>query len=103
MLAGGCAALILGACSGSDASAPTTTVVIWKDYEPGLQAKIDAMSLAKDCDGMQLEFNQIGGTNLVVTNKFGHSNEAVLGYIDAKERQANCFPDVVAVTTPTTG
>jgi hypothetical protein len=66
--------------------------VAWRDYEPGLQAKIDAMAVAKDCAGMQLEFNEIGGTNLAVRNKFGHGNEEILQYIDLKERADNCFP-----------
>jgi hypothetical protein len=90
-------ALTLAACSSSDGTAVTTTVP-WRDYAPGLQARIDAMALAKDCDGMQLEFNQIGGTNLEVRNKFGHGNVEVLTYIDSKEREANCFPSTVAST-----
>jgi hypothetical protein len=93
MLTGVCAALTLAACSGSDAAkAPVFLPVQWGDYTPGLQAKIDAMSTAKDCNGMQSEFNQIGATNLAVRNKFGHGNEDVLHYIDDKEREASCFP-----------
>ena len=70
----------------------------WSDYAPGLQAKIDAMASAKDCDGMQAEFNQIGGTNLVMRARFGHGNVEVLGYIDDKERVANCFDSTVDST-----
>jgi hypothetical protein len=99
MLTGACVAFTLAACTGSDGSGTTTTTVVaWRDYEPGLQAKIDAMALAKDCDGMQLEFNEIGGTNLAVRNRYGHGNLEVLNYIDAKEREANCFPSTVAST-----
>jgi hypothetical protein len=90
-LTGVCAALILAACSSSDAKPPAPLVVRWADYTPGLQAKIDAMSIAKDCDGMQSEFNQIGATNLAVRNRFGHGNVEVLSYIDGKEREASCF------------
>ncbi len=100
---GACAVLGLAGCSGSDdAAITTTTVIAWKDYEPGLQAKIDAMAAAQDCDGMQTEFNQIGATNLAVRNKFGHGNLPVLAYIDAKERQANCFPSTEDSSTPST-
>ena len=96
-----CVALVLAGCSGSDGSgATTTTVLVWADYEPGLQAKIDAMAVSKDCDGMQSDFNQIGATNLAVRQKFGHGNEAVLTYIDAKEREANCFPSTTDSTLP---
>jgi hypothetical protein len=92
ILTGVCAALSLGACSGSDAAkAPVNLPVQWGDYSPGLQAKIDAMSTAKDCNGMQDVFNQIGATNLAVRNKFGHGNVEVLQYIDDKERAASCF------------
>ena len=91
-LTGVCAALTLVACSSSDAAkAPVSLPVQWGDYTPGLQAKIDAMSLAKDCNGMQIEFNQIGATNLAVRNRFGHGNVEVLQYIDDKERDASCF------------
>jgi hypothetical protein len=95
-----CAALAFAACSSSDAkgSPAVNLPVLWSDYTPGLQAKIDAMASAKDCDGMQAEFNQIGGTNLVVRARFGHGNVEVLQYIDDKERQANCFDSTVAST-----
>ena len=91
--------MTLAACAPSNGSgATTTTVVVWADYEAGLQAKIDAMAAVEDCDGMQLEFNEIGGTNLAVRNRTGHGNEAVLDYIDAKERAVNCFSSTVDST-----
>ena len=88
-----CVALVLAACSPNDGGGTPSAdaVVLWKDYAPSLQAKIDAMADAKDCDGLQLEFNDIGATNLAMRNQFGHGNEAVLKYIDDKERQAGCF------------
>ena len=90
-LTGACAALTFAGCSSSDAKAPVILPVRWGDYTPGLQAKIDAMSAAKDCNGMQIEFNQIGATNLAVRNRFGHGNVEILRYIDDKEREASCF------------
>ena len=96
-LTGACVALILAACSSSDGGAITVdTAVRWKDYEPSLQAKIDAMATTQDCNGLQLEFNEIGATNLAVRNRFGHGNVEILKYIDDKERAASCFG---AVTT----
>ena len=82
------AALVLVACS-SDSG--TSKDVAWKDYEPGLQAKIDGWATAKDCNDLTLEFNEIGGTNLAVRTKFGHGNEEILDYIDAKQHAAGCF------------
>ena len=81
------AVVVLAACS-SDAKSHE---VVWKDYEPGLQAKIDGWATAKDCQNLTLEFNQIGGTNLAVRTKFGHGNEEILDYIDAKQHAAGCF------------
>jgi hypothetical protein len=84
--------MTLAACSGSDAVNGTVPLVVkWRDYAPGLQAKIDAMAAAKDCDGLQFEFNDIGGTNLAVRNRTDHGNEEILNYIDTKERAVNCF------------
>ena len=82
------------ACSSDSAGgggASGSGAVAWADYEPGLQAKIDSMAVAKDCVGLQAEFNQIGATNLAMRNRYGHGNFEVLQYIDAKERAASCF------------
>lgn len=88
-LTGACVALMLAACSSDSTS--TTTTVPWKDYEPALQTKIDAMAVAKDCTGLQAQFNTIGATNLAVRNRTGHGNVEILSYIDQKEREASCF------------
>jgi len=85
------AALIVSACSTDSAAPPTTVTVPWRDYPPTLQAKIDAMAATKDCQGLLVQFNEIGGTNLAVRNQFGHGNEELLQYIDGKERAAGCF------------
>jgi len=94
--AAGCAALVLIACSG-DGPAKSKEVP-WRDYEAGLQAKIDGWVTAKDCQDLTLEFNQIGGTNLAVRTKFGHGNEEILDYIDAKQHAAGCFDSPTATT-----
>lgn len=70
---------------------PVSLGVSWNDYAPGLQAKIDTLATARDCVGLQLIFNQIGATNLVERNHFGHGNEEILKYIDAKENALNCY------------
>ena len=91
-LAGACAALVLAACSTSDGGGSGNRgTVPWRDYAPSLQARIDEMARAKNCDGLQLEFNEIGATNLAMRTNFGHGNVEVLNYIGEKEREANCF------------
>ena len=89
------AALLLVACSSDGGK---SKVVAWKDYEPGLQAKIDGWAAAKDCNDLTLVFNEIGGTNLAVRTKLGHGNEEILDYIDAKQQAAGCF--AATSTTP---
>jgi hypothetical protein len=93
-----CVALALAACSKDAAPTQATVTVPWRDYDPTLQAKIDAMAAAKDCQGLLIQFNEIGGTNLAVRNQFGHGNEEILGYIDKKERAAGCFPSVTTTS-----
>jgi len=90
----------LCACSTDDRRTQDTvsTIVPWRDYEPSMQTKIDAMAAAKDCQGLLVQFNEIGGTNLAVRTKFGHGNEEILQYIDRKERAAGCFGPVTTTT-----
>ena len=83
--------MILSTSCSSDSGGAESAGVAWADYAPGLQAKIDSMAAAKDCVGLQAEFNQIGATNLAMRNRTGHGNFDVLKYIDDKERAANCF------------
>ena len=92
-MTGACAALTLAACSTANGGGTTTesAAVPWRDYAPSLQANIDALAAAKDCNGLQAHFNQIGATNLAERNRSGHGNFQVLKYIDDKERAANCF------------
>jgi len=89
---------MVSSCSTDTAPRQTTITVPWRDYEPALQSKIDAMAAAKDCQGLLIQFNEIGGTNLAVRNQFGHGNEEILQYIDGKERAAGCF-GVVTTTS----
>ena len=97
-LTGACAALTICACSTDGGRANDIVTVQWRDYAPSLQTKIDAMAKAKDCEGLQAEFNDIGATNLAMRTKFGHGNVEILVYIDKREREANCFDDVTTTT-----
>lgn len=99
-LTGVFAVLILAACSSSDSGrTPVSLGVSWPDYAPGMQAKIDTLAASRDCVGLQLVFNQIGGTNLAERNRYGHGNEEILKYIDAKEKAISCFPSNTGTTT----
>jgi len=95
-LAGAGAALTLCACSNGQSQ--DGALVPWRDYPPSLQKKIDAMAAAKDCEGLLLEFNEIGGTNLAVRTKFGHGNTELLQYIDTREHRDHCFDAVTSTS-----
>lgn len=85
-------AIPFAACSSDgDAAVQREVGVQWADYPPSLQAKIDALALAKDCDALQVEFNQADATNLATQSRIGHNNFELLKYIDDKQRAANCF------------
>jgi hypothetical protein len=85
-------ASLFASCSSDSGPAVQREVgVQWADYPPTLQAKIDALALAKDCDALQVEFNQADATNLATQTHFGHTNFELLKYIDDKQRAANCF------------
>jgi hypothetical protein len=85
-------AIPFASCSSDGGAAVQRQVgVQWADYPPTLQAKIDALALAKDCVALQVEFNQADATNLATQSRFGHNNFELLKYIDDKQRAANCF------------
>ena len=85
-------AIPLASCSTDGSAAVSRKVgVQWDDYPPSLQAKIDALATAKDCDALQVEFNQADAANLATQNRVGHNNFELLKYIDDKQRAANCF------------
>jgi hypothetical protein len=83
--------IVFASCSTSDSGGGDLGGVPWGDYAPSLQAQIDAMATAKDCDGLQIEFNQADANNVATANRVGHNNVELMKYIDDKQRAANCF------------
>ncbi len=63
------------------------SVVLWADYAPGLQAKIDAL-LA--CGDLQMEFDAAFSGEAEVLDWSGHDNAALKEYIQDRARTVRC-------------
>jgi succinate dehydrogenase/fumarate reductase flavoprotein subunit len=91
----GIAAFVLGGRSANPAptapGAGTTTGVPWSDYAPEVHTRIDGLLAAKDCRGLQAEFNQADANNQATMSRTGHNNAALVGYIDTGMRSAGCY------------
>ena len=65
--------------------------VPWEDYAPVVRTRIDGLGAAKDCAGLQVEFNNADANNQVSLNRTGHNNAALMAYIDDLMRKAGCY------------
>jgi hypothetical protein len=71
--------------------AGTTSGVPWADYAPEVRTRIDGLLAAKDCRGLQAEFNQADANNQATMSRTGHNNAALMDYIDIGMRSAGCY------------
>ena len=79
----------LAACS---SSAGGGGGVQWQDYKTAdLKSQIDALASAKDCAGLQEQFNNADTNNTATMNRTGHNNAELMRYIDARLRDAGCY------------
>ena len=78
------------ACSQSPAAAPAATVQ-WSDYAAGLQGKIDGMATAKDCRGLQAEFNTADRNSEATKARTGRNNAELMKYVDTAMKTAGCY------------
>ncbi len=49
------------------------------------------MGTAKDCRGLQTEFDNADANNVATQTRTGHNNASLMGYIDGKLRDAGCY------------
>ena len=93
------ALILVGAYVGGRGGSPTpaevrpapVATVQWADYAPGLQTRIVAMANAKDCDGLQSEFDVADANNAATLDRTGHNNAELMAFIDASLREAGCY------------
>ena len=83
-------ALLAVAVAGLVACGSSTSGPPWKDYAPGVQQQIDALVAAKDCTGLQAQFDAADANSATVMAKTGHNNAELMRYIDDGERRAGC-------------
>ena len=86
-------ALAIAGCRGNTPTGqhPQAGVVPWSDYTSGLQARIDGLAAAKNCGGLQAEFNTADANNEATRARTGHSNSDLMKYIDDAMRAAGCY------------
>lgn len=65
--------------------------VPWADYASDLRGRIDALAAAKDCTGLQSEFDIADANNDATMARVGHNNADLMGYIDGVMRAAGCY------------
>jgi hypothetical protein len=64
--------------------------VPWGDYAPGVRTTIDEFAAAKDCAGLQQQFDQAAENSQATMARTGHSNADLMSYIDWQQQQAGC-------------
>ena len=80
------AALLAAGCGTSGA-----TTVDWENSLPGLQALIDSQAAAKDCRGLQAQFDLADRGDKRMTERVGSGNADLMRYIDDKLKAAGCY------------
>lgn len=98
------ATLLLTGCSVSDSSSevveeptsevvetPDRTEVEWADYDTSVKTTIDDLEAAKDCAGLQSQFDIADANGEATMNRVGHNNAKLMGYIDEALKAAGCY------------
>jgi hypothetical protein len=74
----------------SSPNSVSRTLVIWKDYDSGLQTSIDEATDSTDCNGITTYFGMAAATEDSVKARTGHSNEALVAYLNEALALAAC-------------
>lgn len=81
---------IFAACNGQGTIGGGDAAVPWSDYASGLQSRIDGLATAKDCSGLQSEFDVADANNAAQMSRTGRNNARLMDYIDTQMRVAGC-------------
>lgn len=92
-------ALLLTGCSASSGTTESTAPAVeqktdsvqWEDYGSTLKADIDALTAAKDCNGLQEQFDNADANNPATMERTGHNNAELMGYLDKAMKTAGCY------------
>lgn len=83
--------LLLGVLLTECSSADQTQDVDWENYSPTVKTRIDELAAAKDCAGLQREFDTAESNNTAQRNRTGDGNSDLMAYIDDKMAHAGCY------------
>ena len=67
------------------------TEVEWADYDASVKTTIDELETAKDCAGLQSQFDIADANSEATMNRAGHSNAKLMAYIDEGLKAAGCY------------
>ena len=71
-------------------TADTRTAVEWEDYSPTVKTNIDALMDAKDCEGLQKQFDITDSNNEATMNRTGRNNAKLMMYEMEAMKIAGC-------------
>jgi hypothetical protein len=74
--------ILVSSCNGDS--------VPWGDYAPSVKATVDSLEAAKDCAGLQEQFDTADANNAITQARTGHNNAALMSYIDHALRRSGC-------------
>ncbi len=86
--------VLLAGCAGARTPAAPVTQggdVQWQDYAVSVRTRIDSLAQAKDCSGLQAEFDTADANNDATMSRLGRNNAKLMGYVDAKLKAAGCY------------
>jgi hypothetical protein len=67
------------------------TDVQWENYAPEVKIRLDEMMEAKDCEGLQAQFDISDANNEATMNRVGHNNAKLMAYTDEAMQIAGCY------------
>jgi hypothetical protein len=70
---------------------PARTDVQWENYAPEVKIRLDEMMDAKDCEGLQAQFEISDANNEATMSRVGHNNAKLMAYTDEAMRIAGCY------------
>ena len=79
----------ISACFSSSSNEPRR--VDWENYAPVVRTRIDDSIAAKDCRGLQAEFDVAEQNSRTQRSRTGDGNADLMGYIDRGMREAGCY------------
>lgn len=75
------AALVLTGCGGGSEKDDPASQVDWSKYSPAVKTRIAKLDKAKDCKGLQKEFDSANS----------HQSTDLMSYLDTLMKQDGCY------------